>query len=119
MSTDASENTYVYGKLPPSHIRLLRLQSSLDSEAPLRFSFWTCSLDEARGMYGAISYTWGSLNLTHRITCENSDTGDDAVVPITQNLFKVLQRFRHRLDVRLLWADALCINQKDNDDKAQ
>jgi hypothetical protein len=41
------------------------------------------------------------------------------VVLITQNLFKVLQRFRHRLDVKLLWADALCINQKDNDDKAQ
>lgn len=117
--SNTPQNTYVYSRLPQRHIRLIRLQPSLDNDTPLRFSFWISSLNEARGEYDAVSYTWGSLDLTHEIFCAESLGEDEYAMAITENLFKVLKRFRHRLDERVLWADALCINQKDNEDKAQ
>lgn len=114
---DAAE-FHEYTKLPPSHIRVLKLQPSLDIDAPLRFSFWTVGLDGARGEYEAISYIWGNPRLCCSALREDPDGGNDTLVLITSNLSEALRRFRHRLDDRFLWADAVCINQKDPADKA-
>ena len=38
---------------------------------------------------------------------------------ITENLALALRRLRHREVIRNLWADAVCVNQGDDVEKAQ
>jgi hypothetical protein len=58
--------------------------------------------------YEAISYVWGDPNIRVPIQC-NGTTLD-----ITVSLAEALRRFRLSDSTRLLWADAICINQSDN-----
>ncbi|OJD38005.1 heterokaryon incompatibility [Diplodia corticola] len=57
--------------------------------------------------YQAISYTWGESNDRADILCE----GKRLNVP--RNLMHALQKFRRRKRPRILWADAVCIDQND------
>ncbi|KAH8777277.1 heterokaryon incompatibility protein-domain-containing protein, partial [Hyaloscypha finlandica] len=54
----------------------------------------------------ALSYEWGS-NETKTITLN----GDD--YDIRTNLFDALRRLRWEMEERILWVDAICINQHD------
>ena len=63
--------------------------------------------------YEAISYVWGDANMTQNITCGGCSC------KVTTNLFHALQRFRRPDRSRYLWADALCINQGDIDERSQ
>jgi hypothetical protein len=56
--------------------------------------------------YEALSYEWGS-NETKTITLN----GDD--YDIRTNLFDALRRLRWEREERILWVDAICINQHD------
>ncbi|POS75049.1 hypothetical protein DHEL01_v206554 [Diaporthe helianthi] len=60
-----------------------------------------------RGNYEALSYTWGDLNAKTTIFL------DDRPVKVTENLASSLQHLRMPHEGRLLWIDALCINQAD------
>ena len=62
--------------------------------------------------YFALSYTWGSPFFSRAINIHG------VVLPITENLFAFLQRFRDQFEALLLWIDFLCINQDDMDEKA-
>jgi len=57
--------------------------------------------------YEAISYVWGNPLIKSSVRCS------EGILSVTQNLAASLTRFRKRDDVRLLWADAVCINQGD------
>ncbi|WYZ45971.1 hypothetical protein EsH8_IX_000196 [Colletotrichum jinshuiense] len=70
-------------------------------------------LPESADSYEAISYVWGSNDKPHRIT--SPSTG--AEISITESLFLCLKRVRLEDRPRLVWADALCINQADNKEK--
>lgn len=61
----------------------------------------------------AISYTWGSNEKPFTISCDNRD------VNITHNLRDALRQVRHEHFTRLLWADSICINQKDLEEQGQ
>lgn len=61
--------------------------------------------------YFALSYVWGSRNVTRPILV------DGHVFPTTVNLESALRHLRHQLDDILLWVDALCINQTDNEER--
>ncbi|PMD46841.1 heterokaryon incompatibility, partial [Hyaloscypha variabilis F] len=61
--------------------------------------------------YEALSYTWGQPGFNHQIIC------DDKQLPITQNLFEALRQLRKGGE-RVLWIDAICINQSDDDEKS-
>jgi hypothetical protein len=63
--------------------------------------------------YEALSYVWGSKANPVEISLE------DHIVPVTNNLFKVLRRLRRATEIRTLWVDALCINQSDTIEKAE
>ena len=67
----------------------------------------------SKNTYAAISYVWGDPNDTTDITC------NERVVQVTRNLADALRQFRHPRTIRRLWADALCINQKDEAEKSR
>lgn len=55
--------------------------------------------------YEALSYVWGSSTATKAIRCNGQDFA------VTENLHDALLRLRHPRQARLLWVDAVCINQ--------
>lgn len=71
----------------------------------------TVNLEDAP-RYEAISYVWGSPNIKVDIICGGKQLG------ITPNLQAVLQRVRLSSEKRTLWADAICINQDDLNERA-
>jgi hypothetical protein len=82
-----------------------------------RDSALCCKIFEARRRdeleYEAISYTWGAPIFSHSLTEVTSGT----VIDITENLHDALQVFRSEDKSRLLWADAVCIDQSSNEEK--
>ncbi|OCK74923.1 HET-domain-containing protein [Lepidopterella palustris CBS 459.81] len=58
----------------------------------------------------AISYCWGDQKETAKIIC------DGYVMTITKSLHEALLHFRGPTE-RIFWADAICINQTDNEEK--
>ncbi|KAH0421735.1 ankyrin repeat and sam domain containing protein 6 [Colletotrichum camelliae] len=80
-----------------------------DTPAPSRFAW---------GDYETISYVWDNgSNKTYTIYV------NDKPFVIQENLYLALQEFRRSKDfvedrTRMLWADAICINQDDLDERA-
>ncbi|KAI1411478.1 heterokaryon incompatibility protein-domain-containing protein [Hypoxylon sp. FL1857] len=67
--------------------------------------------------YEALSYVWGDSTRTHLIHLRNGYS-----LPITSSLYHALRNLRPTGDLelpRLLWADGVCINQDDMDERAQ
>jgi hypothetical protein len=65
-------------------------------------------MDRARRYkYEAISYVWGDASDTTQIVCSVK------LLVIPKSLETALKRFRHFKTSRILWADAICINQND------
>ncbi|KAK2007358.1 HET-domain-containing protein, partial [Colletotrichum eremochloae] len=86
-------------------IRLLRLEKG-------RHSVIACEVfqvfldDRGCGVaYEALSYTWGPPELTQEIRVNNKK------LPVTENLHEALVRLRHPDRDRILWIDAICIDQ--------
>lgn len=96
-----------------NYIRLIVLHPASSDNAPLRISFRSSTLEDIEGRYDAISYTWGQPILTFALHVD-----DGTQVCVTRNLDKALRYLRYNERERLLWADAACINQNDNDEKA-
>ena len=71
------------------------------------------SLD-AQPPYEAISYTWG-LSKADATICVNGQCG----FPVTDNVSALLRRLRLSDRERVLWIDAICINQQDLVERAQ
>ncbi|KAL6837346.1 heterokaryon incompatibility domain-containing protein [Trichoderma camerunense] len=63
--------------------------------------------------YEALSYTWGDENNRREIVVNGY------IVDVTFNLYSALCRFRLEDEARVLWIDALCINQTDLDERSQ
>ncbi|UKZ48123.1 hypothetical protein TrVGV298_002359 [Trichoderma virens] len=63
--------------------------------------------------FDALSYVWGSPAATEEITCNNRRR------KVGRNLYDALERLRLPDEDRILWIDALCINQADNKEKTQ
>lgn len=59
----------------------------------------------------AISYCWGNSNDSVKIICNG------CVMTITKSLHDALLRFRSE-GKRVFWADAICINQADDEEKS-
>jgi hypothetical protein len=140
----AAENTYEYTGLKPDEIRLMVLHPGIAGpnshrDQRLRCTLVTLALDDAqRRGYEALSYVWSGGNLYGysaqlypeemgrpnqqaplpnecRIWCQHEEAEKSGFRKMTGNLIEALSRLRHASETRILWVDALCINQDDKD----
>lgn len=82
-------------------------------DAPLNCNFSLVSLG-GDPQYEAVSYVWVD---TENPGCINV-SAMNMTVPITSNLHSVLANVRLHDRLRVLWVDALCINQKDVEERS-
>lgn len=118
--------SYDYQALQPREIRLLRLDAIRKPEQPLSGAIVHHKLTnpvfkagadgrddylEHSLAYEALSYHWGADPRTpHELLISDSD-GHRSVIKITNSLNTVLRRLALPDKERVLWADAICINQ--------
>ncbi|KAK0642170.1 heterokaryon incompatibility protein-domain-containing protein, partial [Cercophora newfieldiana] len=115
---------YRYPHLADNSIRVLHLMPSADQNAPIRCKMTHCPLPDVPGQNGsslfeALSYTWGSGATVRSVfVVEQNDWGFGSVfkLDITVSLHEALVRLRDPCFERLIWADAICINQGDRDE---
>ncbi|KAJ6279101.1 hypothetical protein J3E71DRAFT_222032 [Bipolaris maydis] len=114
--------------LLPDSIRLLRLLPNEDETAPIQCELFHYSLQESGRRthpYEALSYVWGHSGnpqsifiREHRSKSGHGFTsGND--LPVTENLHAALTHLRYPLFERIIWVDAVCMNQKDDREKEQ
>ncbi|KAF4626530.1 hypothetical protein G7Y89_g11629 [Cudoniella acicularis] len=108
----SKENHFTYSPLEEDRqFRLLRLEPGQDTD-PLSCELFDHSLDEAPN-YDALSYTWGSNHPLYEIRCGGHN------FQVTKNLHEALCRFRCRDKVRVMWIDAICIDQSNDKEKTK
>ncbi|KAK5129002.1 hypothetical protein LTR85_000335 [Meristemomyces frigidus] len=87
-------------------IRLLFLEPAISLDETIRGTLKIASLLHSP-VYEAVSYCWGDANDTTEILLHDWQTA------ITINLASALRRLRHSTEQRVLWVDAVCIDQSD------
>ncbi|KAI0411235.1 HET-domain-containing protein [Xylaria grammica] len=103
-------NTYSATTSPRRRIRLLRLLPGHGSDG-VHCELSTVSLDEANE-FEALSYVWGSEANPVQIILSRQ-TKD-----VTRSLGPALHHLRNDEKGRILWVDAICINQGDLDERS-
>ena len=91
-------------------IRLLRLGPASSHDEPIKCQFRVASLDDSPH-YEAISYVWGDA------ISEQTVEVDGMTFTVTANLDSLLRHMRFVEEERLLWVDALCIEQSNLEEK--
>ncbi|KAK0640661.1 heterokaryon incompatibility protein-domain-containing protein [Cercophora newfieldiana] len=105
---------YRYSHLPGGSIRLLHLlPANENSLIECRLSTHPLLKTSRPHIYEALSYVWGSESNPKLITLDGQD------VEIGVNLHDALAHLRDEFVERVLWVDALCINQQDNMEKGK
>jgi hypothetical protein len=91
-------------------IRLLRVAPAKNDGNKLICNLLDTSLAE-NPSYQALSYCWGDEHPTVEIEC------DGGPFFVTPNLASALRAFRRTDEPITIWADAICINQGDKEEK--
>jgi hypothetical protein len=79
---------------------------------PLTFQVRHVQLGSSDARYEALSYAWGTTMVAFLNKYEIFGA-------VPESLYRALLSLRHRSDQRVLWADALCINQRDEEEKGR
>lgn len=87
-------------------IRLLTLLPARNLDDDLRCEINHTNLEE-KPEFEALSYTWGNPKEVVPLLLH------DQTFHVTENLASALRRLRYAQEPRVLWVDALCINQAD------
>lgn len=89
-------------------LRLMRLVAG-GAKSDLECHIFQAYMDthKANIPYKALSYVWGSDKLSHRLTANGQ------VLYITSMLYDALWCLRHPREDRILWVDAICIDQSN------
>lgn len=103
----------LYTPLPEGSIRLLRLLPHSDEHSPIKCHLFTCTLLDSGSThpYEALSYVWGPENNQQSIYIDNSE------IFVRENLHAALSHLQDRFIERIIWVDAICINQEDDNEK--
>lgn len=86
--------------------RLLSLYQQ-GSSPGLECDLFEVSLEDDWFEYEALSYTWGSTDLTEPITVNGR------ILYITENLYNALVNLQLESTARIIWIDAVCIDQQN------
>ncbi|TGO61751.1 hypothetical protein BOTNAR_0124g00020 [Botryotinia narcissicola] len=109
---------FSYASLPSldsSTIRLLSLMPSRNETAALQgqlHNYFLQDSDKETHLYEALSYVWGGIDDPPHSIYINGNS-----LSITANLHVALLRLRNHTLERVMWVDALCINQQDDQEK--
>jgi hypothetical protein len=103
--------SYSYPALLPGQdsIRLLRLLPHNDNHAQIQCELIDVRLGDLLGRpypYEALSYVWGDSKDVQNISMHGCK------LPVTRQLYEALSSLRYRCSERILWADAVCIDQE-------
>ena len=74
-----------------------------------KYSFFALAISN---LYEALSCVWASPNDTVDVFV------NDHALSVTTNLYASLLKLRHYSLERIVWADAICINQTDQNEKS-
>ncbi|KAI6090564.1 HET-domain-containing protein [Hypoxylon rubiginosum] len=99
-------------------IRLVTLDPATSEEDPLRCSITNYRRGAKAVDYYAVSYVWGEPVFSQNLEIRHSDD-DVSYLKITSNVDALLQRLRALNILRHIWIDAICLNQADENEKAQ
>ena len=89
-----------------------RLECSLQIEEPFKdLGCLQSSSQSVKPFYEAISYVWGDATMKEIIIC------DGKPLQITSSLANALRKVRFPKRHRILWADGICINQADIEER--
>lgn len=94
----------------PAEIRTLEVMPSKPNEEIVCKLHTVALANEVE--YESLSYTWGDPDKVSDITIENHKC------KVTVNLASALRRLRQQDTSRLLWVDAVCINQRNTQEKS-
>jgi len=104
---------YIPLSLNRDRTRLLRLMPHPDRTADIQCELFEYALETQGGthLYDALSYVWGDPNSKPSIFIHGSR------FEVTKNLYTALLQLRNHSIERILWVDAICINQDDLSEK--
>jgi hypothetical protein len=91
-----------------------------DGTAPVQCQLFDYSLQESGKRthpYDALSYVWGGSDKPQSIFV--GEHGLQHNLPVTKNLHEALSSLRYRSIERIIWVDAVCINQENEQEKMQ
>ncbi|KAJ9621023.1 hypothetical protein H2203_007610 [Taxawa tesnikishii (nom. ined.)] len=98
----------------PRHFRILQIFPG-EVDTRLECELWEGDLDDfpldGKAKFEALSYAWGDPTPRNTITCSGKN------IIIADSLYAALQNFRLNKDYRWLWADAICIDQDNMEEK--
>ncbi|KUJ06525.1 uncharacterized protein LY89DRAFT_790395 [Mollisia scopiformis] len=118
LSAHVGATPYSYASLDEAarEIRLMELHPGSPKD-PIRVSLSiTPFTSDHVPMFEALSYTWGSPKKQSTIFVGKSGC---ETLSITQNLAEALPYLRYEDKPRVLWIDAICVNQQDLKERGQ
>jgi hypothetical protein len=108
-NTTEDDEILVYRELQPGRIRLVELRAG-ERSSPIEVSLVVLDFDESL-KYEALSYVVGAEDFSASV---NLRVGSHIMkFAVSQALETVLRQLRHDNRDRLMWIDALSVNQKD------
>lgn len=112
MTTDSKtvmDSSYKYKRLDLSTNAVRLIQVLKGHKGPIKCKMFETCLDQVEGVpYEALSYVWGNRISTDKIWV------DGCPFTVTENLFEAISNLRQSGEDRLLWIDAICIDQSDD-----
>jgi hypothetical protein len=106
---------YHHSPLPEGSVRLLRLLPHRDESSRIECRLSVCHLLDSGTAhpFDALSYAWGSGDGSKSILIDNREYGVGA------NLHAALLHLRDGFVDRIVWVDAICIDQTNTEEKSR
>lgn len=105
-----NRSSYKYSVLSQGEFRLFLLFPGEQSE-PIRGMLFTVSSIQDAGNFRTLSYEWGKKRKERQILTESG------MLKIWESLYDAILNLRDETSAAVLWADAICINQSDDEEK--
>lgn len=109
---EETKNSFSYARLDETRqeIRLVFLAPAANFDDEIRCTIRHVSLLD-HPEYEAVSYAWGDATITRKVILEGQS------YQVTENLILALRHLRPKTEERVLWVDAICINQNDLEER--